>query len=217
MRREIDMAIVDPLEWPAFVPRAEERIRAKFGSRKVDGYGVIRVTFEKGRDLLCDELIRFGASNVVVRTDFPMRQDGWVRLANRRGNIDPGIAVYFDLDGQRQVIAIDRYDAGGDNLYAIARTIEALRQIERDGGPTIRAAAVSGFRELPQTTSGINWWEVLDVSTAASPDDIRTAYRRLAKELHPDNQETGDEERFKKLTVAFQQACDARGGSDEVG
>lgn len=216
MRREIRMSIVDPLEWPVRVPRAEERVAPKFGRKDRERGWIEGVTFERARDRVYEELVRFGADDVVVRTNYPMRRDGWFRLANRSAPDDPGIAVYFELDNERQVIAIDRYDDGGANLYAVARTIEAIRQIGRDGGPTIRAAAVSGFRELPGIgeTSGTNWWEVLELAHDVDPPEIRKAYKRLARKYHPDNKMTSDVEKFREVQAAFRQGLTARGGSE---
>jgi molecular chaperone DnaJ len=45
-------------------------------------------------------------------------------------------------------------------------------------------------------------YEILGVSHNASDEDIKRAYRRLARELHPDA--GGDEERFKELTTAYE-------------
>ncbi len=69
-------------------------------------------------------------------------------------------------------------------------------------------------------------YQVLGVSRSASHDDIRKAFRQLAKKYHPDhNQDDADaEEKFKKVNAAFDILGDAdrraqydRGEIDETG
>lgn len=48
-------------------------------------------------------------------------------------------------------------------------------------------------------------YQVLGVSRTADSDDIKRAYRKLARELHPDtNPDKGAEERFKEVTAAYE-------------
>lgn len=55
-----------------------------------------------------------------------------------------------------------------------------------------------------------DYYELLEVTPDASPDDIKRAYRRLARQLHPDAN-PGDREaeaRFKELAVAYETLSD---------
>ena len=46
-------------------------------------------------------------------------------------------------------------------------------------------------------------YEVLGVNKSASKDEIKSAYRKLAKKYHPDNKETGSEAKFKEVQEAY--------------
>jgi molecular chaperone DnaJ len=49
-----------------------------------------------------------------------------------------------------------------------------------------------------------DYYQVLEVPRNATPDDLRRAYRRLAKQYHPDvNKEPGAEEHFKEINEAY--------------
>jgi molecular chaperone DnaJ len=56
-----------------------------------------------------------------------------------------------------------------------------------------------------------DYYEVLGLPRSASPDDIKSAYRRLARQYHPDVN-TGDtkvaEERFKEVSEAYEVLAD---------
>lgn len=55
-----------------------------------------------------------------------------------------------------------------------------------------------------------DYYAELGVARDASPEDIKKAYRRLARELHPDvNPDPAAQERFKQVTAAYEVLSDA--------
>ena len=46
-------------------------------------------------------------------------------------------------------------------------------------------------------------YEVLGIKKGASKDEIKSAYRKLAKKYHPDNHETGNADKFKEVQEAY--------------
>ena len=49
-----------------------------------------------------------------------------------------------------------------------------------------------------------DYYEVLGIPRTATADDIKSAFRRLAREYHPDVNKSADaEEKFKELNEAY--------------
>lgn len=205
-----------PLTWPEGWPRTEprNRERARF-SRKdhASTYGARRpVTFEGAAKELYAELDRLGARNTVLSSNLKLRNDKIPYSTQERG-IDPGVAVYFLKDGKEQCIPCDKWDRAEDNIKGIAKTIDALRGIERWGAKSMVDAAFRGFTALPAPDQVISRTPREIIGVPADMMDleyIEFKYKQKAKELHPDN--GGTKEAFQELNTAWQDLKRELGG-----
>jgi hypothetical protein len=167
-----------PLHWPNGWPRVVYRNRSKFGHR---GSGVVPMT--TALDELERQLRMLGAINTVVSTNVQTRLDGRP-YANQKKAADPGAAVYFTLRKKRVVLACDKWLSVEENLYAVAKHIEALRAQERWGVGSVEQA-FAGYAALQERT-GPSCWEILQISANSTEEQIMAAWRELVKTAHPD-------------------------------
>lgn len=195
-----------PLAWPSGWERhGARRERAPF-----------RVSQHAAQQHVRDELVRLGARNVVISTNLRLRLDGMPYSVQPTPE-DPGVAVYWTQNVRRggklyaiqRVMACDRWVTIGDNMRAIGLSIAALRGLERWGASDLIDKAFTGFTALPSVAAERPWWDVLAVPELADLEIIETAYRRLAKLLHPDSP-TGSSERMAELNRAIEKARKAR-------
>lgn len=203
-----------PLCWPNWFPRTEagERKRAQFGTKNDRGWGKKELTLSQSTQRVLSELSSFtrngrpwrcNPDNVIISSDLELRLDGFPRSGQKKPN-DPGVAVYFTLDGVQRCIPCDVYLRIEDNLAAVAATIEALRTIERHGSQMFEAA-FSGFDALPAPDHvvGRSWRDVLDYY-GNHLFEAELQYQRKRKAAHPDHK--GTEEQFIEVQNAWEQA-----------
>ena len=117
------------------------------------------------------------------------------------------MAVYFHYRKRPICLACDQWTRVEDNLWAVHLTLEAMRGIDRWGAAELEAT-FTGYAALPAPAAGPTWWSILGVAATASVEEIRQAYRDLAKQHHPDV--GGDGETFLVLGKALEQALAAR-------
>lgn len=192
-----------PLAWPEGWPRTAHPEEAKFsagrGGNKWQGgryrRGCSMTAARQALQLQIDFLLGSRRSDhwapFIVSSNIPVRRDGFP-YANAREPEDSGVAVYFKLDGQDKCFPADKYDRVADNIHAVAKTIEALRGIERWGARHMMDAAFRGFRALPPGQPENEWWSVLGLSEPVSDRSlIKRAFAKQARGVHSD---TGGED-----------------------
>lgn len=197
MSRTRDMSVSGgyPLQWPPGRAMVEPRWRDP---------SAFKITTDRARRGLIDELRRFGADDVVISTNIPLRKDGMPYSGGYRLDGE-AVAVYFTRRDRRMCFACSRWVTLGENMHAIAKTIQALRGIDRWGSEDMLESAVSGFAALPGPGAEREWWEVLGIDRRATVEAIRGAYRVLASKHHPDKP-GGSHEKMAELNAAQEQA-----------
>ncbi len=185
-----------PLSWPAHKPRTKERDR-KFGRFNSAGGGGYRrdITLAQATRRLFEQIRAFTRAgqpyrivpdDVIISSNLAVRKDGLPRSGQRKPD-DPGVAVYFELDGNPRCVPCDQYSEIEQNIAAIAATLEALRLIERHGSQMFEAA-FSGFTALPGPDHVVvrTWREVLDYY-GDDYKEMKEHYQRARSANHPDH------------------------------
>lgn len=193
------MTTAFPLTWPAGWPRTRHPRASRFDTSR-----------HRAQNMIINELERLGAKSIVISTNLELRRDG-LPYTKQTHLDDQGVAVYFMLNGNEQCMPCDRWASIAENMQAIAKSIEALRGLDRWGAREMVDAAFRGFKALPvgaivPPRVQRPWHEVLEVSPTASPDVIRAAWKQLVLKYHPDNKNTGDEQNFTEVQDAYRQS-----------
>jgi hypothetical protein len=175
-----------PLTWPLGRPRTKWPERSNFD-----------VTLGRAIQDVQHEVKLLGGIALIISSNLPLRRDG-MPYANATQPDDRGVAVYFTLKKKPMCFACDRWNRIEDNMRAIAKTIEALRGVNRWGTGNMVEQAFTGFAALPAPES---WWQVLGLSGPdATREQIEDAHRRLIMKHHPDR--GGDSELASRINRA---------------
>lgn len=174
-----------PLTWPAGRPRAKWAQESRF--KTTLGVAIREVQ---------NEVSRLGGGSLIISSNLPLRRDG-IPYANASQPADRGVAVYFTYKKRPMCFACDRWKKVEDNMWAIAKTIDALRGIERWGSGQMVEQAFTGFVALPAPEQP---WQVLGLTSHATREEIDAAYRKLASEHHPDK--GGDSQQMARINAA---------------
>ena len=174
-----------PLTWPAGRPREKRPETSRFLATLGAAIREVR-----------EEVERLGGRGLIISSNLPLRRDG-MPYASSSQPADRGVAVYFTYKKKPMCFACDRWTLVEDNMRAIAKTIDALRGIERWGSGQMVEQAFTGFTALPAPEQP---FQVLGVGANATEAEVSAAYRRLAMEHHPDR--GGDPSQMARINAA---------------
>jgi hypothetical protein len=204
-----------PLAWPDGWPRTKNgfRVASNFRKSSVRSWtasdGVTRESrsfdgrhsMSDARDFLALEIERLGGSKAVLSTNVELRLDG-LPYSNRATPQDPGAAVYFELKSKPVALACDKWARVEDNVWALAKHIEALRGQQRWGFGRIEQA-FRGYMAIPERASGDRWQDVLGVAVNATKEQVIDAWRSKVKAIHSNGD---DHELAAKVNLAYEEA-----------
>lgn len=61
-----------------------------------------------------------------------------------------------------------------------------------------------------QQNKWFNCFDILELDETATTEDIKCAYHKLVKRYHPDNEKTGNAEKFEKVKIAYETLIDQK-------
>lgn len=199
-----------PLSWPPAWPRTAFRREGNFWAKTQAAPGQFsgqrrRTVAEAVTGIMHElKLLGVGNWNVIVSTNLVLNRDGLPR-SDQKQPLDPGAAVYFKLKDRPAVLACDKWSHVQDNLWAMAKDIEAQRGRIRWGVGTVEQA-FAGYMALPPAgaSAGASWWNILGCAHDAPFDVVKDSYKDKARAAHPDN--GGSHDAMVLVNAAWDQA-----------
>lgn len=180
---------IEPLNGVLFPPGHDGERSSQFDTKR---------SMYQAQESMLIELYRIGVERCVLRCDVldgQIRNDGMLRSGTTPAT--PRVALAFEHPDQGPIIMPSgQYRRAICNVWAIARTLEMLRAIERYGVVS-RGQQYGGFRALPaaiqlsESPERIaTRWATETRTNAASilghPEVRQAAYRLLARKAHSD-------------------------------
>lgn len=177
-----------------------------------------RCTYARTQNDLEHELRRLKARDVVIQVYVDadqIRQDGYMRASATPRM--PGVILSFTGTAGAVSFPCDTYTHWQDNLRAIALALAALRAVDRYG-VTRNSEQYRGWAKLPPVPAQMTVPDALafvalhaGMPAGGGSAGFKTAYRRAAGKLHPDNPQTGNHAQFVLLQKAEHAVKDAYG------
>lgn len=179
-----------PLQWPQGRARTRPDLRRypifRSSRELLNTKTTEPITVGVALHRLESELNTLGARYPVVSTNLETRINGLPRSGQREPT-DPGVAVYFQLEGKPHCLPCDTYSTVAANIAAVAAHIKATRAIDRYGVATV-AEMFAGFLALPSPEHDRPWRDVMELHRHehVTWPMVEERYRALARERHPD-------------------------------
>lgn len=176
-----------PLAWPVGWPRTEPMRRQRWPNQ---------VTLGASLKELESEMRLLGVRNVVLSSNCSLGMENAP---------DPGVVAYGVYDTQQISVPCDRWTTVAANVRAIAKTINAMRGMERWGAKHMIKAMFQGFTSI-RGPGPKPWREVLGIppETGVTLELIRERRVALARKFHPDN--GGSDALMSEINAAADQA-----------
>ena len=172
-----------PLHWPPGWPRTQVRQRWPNA-----------VSLDAALKECLSEMRLLGVTNAVLSSNCALG------MSNAP---DPGVVAYGLYEGLQIAVPCDRWTTVAANVRAIAKTINAMRGMERWGAKQMIRAMFQGFTAIAGPARP--WRDILNLhETPITREMINERRRRLASTFHPDA--GGSEARMAEINAAADEA-----------
>lgn len=158
-----------PLAWPVGWPRTEARLRQRWPNQ---------VTLGAALKELESEMRLLGVKQIVLSSNCSLGMENAP---------DPAVVAYGLYETQQIAVPCDRWTTVAANVRAIAKTINAMRGMERWGAKHMIKAMFQGFTAI-RGPGPKRWREVLGLrpDEPVSREIVRQRRNALASRNHPD-------------------------------